>query len=237
MNTYKKNTGERIIAALIDYAVIYIVSQIIAFIPMLFIDFDLVGELMFSGLFGGTGGDVANSSELILYFMITIYGTLVVGVIYFGFIPWKWNGQTLGKKLFKLKAVNEYGENPGLFTHLLRAIQNWGTYVPALLGWLLFINYFAYWISAGAGGLLSGLVLIISFIMILAREDGRGLHDLMTGTYVISTNENLDRDFVEKTAQMGDWIEVDDPDDSWDNNNKKDGSSKEKDEDEDKWEF
>jgi len=60
----------------------------------------------------------------------------------------------------------------------------------------------------------------------------------MTGTYVISANENLDRDFAEKTAQMGDWIEVEDKDDQW---GKKDESQddwdKKKDEDDDEWEF
>jgi uncharacterized RDD family membrane protein YckC len=238
MNTYKKITGERIIAALIDYAAIYIVTQIISIIPMFFIGIDSTIDMLFSGAFGGVGGDAASEANLIIYMMITTYGGVLVSILYFGIIPWKWNGQTLGKKLFKLKAVNEYGENPKLFTHLLRAIQNWATYFVGLLGWVLFINIIVYSIVVMIGSVLFFIILLISFIMLLAREDGRGLHDLMTGTYVISANENLDRDFAEKTAQMGDWIEVEDKDDQW---GKKDESQddwdKKKDEDDDEWEF
>lgn len=237
MKTYKKITGERIIAAIVDYAVIYIVGQIIAIIPLFFIGFDSFIDMMFSGVFG-PGGEVGADSDMILFMMVSVYGTLLVGVLYFGIVPWKMNGQTLGKKLFKLKAVNEYGDNPSLWIHLFRAIQNWTTYFTGIIGWVIFINYWMYTIAIMIGSLLIGIVFIVAFIMLITREDGRGLHDIMTGTFVISTNENLDRDFVEKTAQMGDWIEVEDQDDDWGKDeDSEDDWDKKKDTEDDEWEF
>ena len=49
--------------------------------------------------------------------------------------------------------------------------------------------------------------------MMISREDGKGLHDLLAGTRVMKCDENLDEAFTIKTAQMSDWAEVTDPDD------------------------
>ncbi len=115
----------------------------------------------------------------------------------------------------KLKAVNEYGENPSFIQHFFRAIQNWTVYYTALIGWVIVINYLVFSVISMFSIVVSG-VFLVSFIMMLAREDGRGLHDLLTGTYVVKTDENLNKEFAETTAQMGDWVEVEDKDDEWD---------------------
>jgi uncharacterized RDD family membrane protein YckC len=140
---------------------------------------------------------------------------LLLSIIYFVYMPFKMEGQTLGKKLMKLKAVNEYGENPSFIQHFFRAIQNWTVYYTALIGWVIVINYLVFSVISMFSIVVSG-VFLVSFIMMLAREDGRGLHDLLTGTYVVKTDENLNKEFAETTAQMGDWVEVEDKDDEWD---------------------
>ena len=226
MKQYKKVSGERVVAALVDYVVMYGLGLVIAVLPMLFVGFDNFIDMLIGSSFETTG-DVMPEG-MIIYTMITVYVGFLVGVIYFVIIPWKMNGQTFGKKMLKLKAINEYGENPNLWQHFLRAIQNWSVYFSALIGWIVLIDYLVFSIISLLS-LVVSVVFLISFIMMLAREDGRGLHDMLAGTFVISTNENLDREFAEATAQMGDWVEVEDKDDDWD--------TEAKDKDDDEWSF
>ena len=207
MRGYKKASGERVVAALVDYVVMYIVSLIISVVPLIFIGFEnffdmILGGSMFDGEFGN------------FIYISSVIG-LLLSIIYFVYMPFKMEGQTLGKKLMKLKAVNEYGENPSFIQHFFRAIQNWTVYYTALIGWVIVINYLVFSVISMFSIVVSG-VFLVSFIMMLAREDGRGLHDLLTGTYVVKTDENLNKEFAETTAQMGDWVEVEDKDDEWD---------------------
>lgn len=229
MKNFKKVSGERIVAALVDYVAIYIMGLIISFIPMIFLGFDGFIDMLFGSALEPSVGAGEMPEGFIIYTMITVYAQVVLGLVYFVVVPRLWNGQTVGKKLLKLKAINEYGENPSLWQHFVRAIQNWTTYYTALIGWVIMINYLAFTLLS-IGSFLVSILFLISFIMLLAREDGRGIHDMISGTYVIKADENLDKDFVETTAQMGDWIEVEDQDDQWD-------KKKEEKSDEDDWSF
>jgi uncharacterized RDD family membrane protein YckC len=221
---FKKVSGERVLAALLDYVFMYIIGLIVSIVPIIFIGFDSFIDSLFSTTAAATG---EMSQEFILYTAITVYSGVVAGIIYFVVVPWKWNGQTIGKRIIKIKAVNEYGENPSFMQHFFRAIQNWTVYYSALITWVIFVNYWTFTILSLLS-LIVSLIFLISFILILAREDGRGIHDMLTGTYVIKADENLDKDFVEATSQMGDWIEVEDADD--------DGFMEEKKKD-DEWDF
>lgn len=230
MRRYKKVSGERVVAALIDYIAMYILGLVVAIVPMLFIGFDNFLDMFIGSAFEATGDVV--SEDLILYTMITTYAGVLIGVIYFVLIPWRMNGQTIGKKIMKLKAINEYGENPNLWQHFIRAVQNWNTYFTALIGWIIAVNYLLYSVTSIFVFVVS-IAFLVSFIMMLAREDGRGLHDMIAGTYVVSCNENLDKEFAETTAQMGDWVEVEDKDDDWDRSS----NDKDNNKDDDEWSF
>ncbi len=230
MREFKKVSGERVVAALIDYVAMYIIGLIISIIPIAVVGFSGGVDSIFDMLIGNpeVTGDVVPEG-MMYYTLITVYVGLIASVIYFVVIPWRWNGQTIGKKLMKLRAVNEYGENPTFFQHFIRAIQNWTVYYTALIGWVILVNYLMFSILSIAS-LLVYIVFIISFIMLLAREDGRGIHDMISGTWVIKDDDTVDRGFAEATAQMGDWVEVEDQEDDWD-------KKKDDDEDDDAWEF
>ncbi len=204
----RKVSGERIAAAVIDMIII----SIVAFIPTLIL-----------GLFYGFGGIWDNiimqenpldpTNEYITFIMVSVFSETILGVVYFSFVPYKMNGQTLGKKFLGIKAINEFGENPSFVQHLIRAIQNWGGYVMLPLSFLIFVNYLTYIFVSGALGLIPGFLMFISLIMILAREDGKGLHDLMAGTNVVKVTEDVDKEFVQKTTQMSEWAKVVEKDD------------------------
>lgn len=215
---FKKVTGERILAALVDSIIVGILSSI----PTAIILFkDGFGAFINSYIDSTTPG---TDSVLfgIDYMLITALVGFAVGIIYFAYIPYKWNGQTLGKKMMSIKAIDEFGNNPTLGKHVLRAIQVWDTYLSVIALPLLIIGTTQYSVLIGVLGSGISLLVFISLIMMLAKDDGRGLHDSMAGSYVVKADIDLDRDFVEKTTQMGEWAEVDYDFDKTDTKDKKD---------------
>lgn len=201
---YKKVPGERLVAAIIDSVIVGIISFIPAGIYFASIGFDsLIESIMMPSAIGGVEGLSAT------FQIVTMLSGLIVGVIYFVVIPRKYNGQTLGKKIMNIKAIDEFGNNPTFKNHFLRALQNWGVYTGSIALLLLLINTTVYSIVIVivSGGV--NILTFVSYIMILAQAEGRGLHDLIAGTYVVHAEIDTDKQFIEKTTQMGDWAEVD----------------------------
>ena len=205
----KKVSGERIAAAIIDS----IFTSIIEFIPL---------GVYFLVLISDSGGFEAFVEDFLLsstgtsetalsegFQVMAMTTSLVIGVIYFAFIPYKWNGQTIAKKLLKIKAVNEFGDNPTFMQHFIRAIQVWAAYVGVVMLPLLLVDFLTYsLISSGVQSLVS-LIVFISFIMLLARSDGKGLHDLMSGTMVDKEDTDFNAPFIQKATQASEWADVD----------------------------
>lgn len=214
MRNRKKVSGERLGAAIIDSIIVSIVSIIpIAIYMAITVDWsNALDSLLVNLTFGESG--YAN------FLFFTIGSELIIGIIYFAFMPFKMNGQTIGKKILRIKAVDEYGENPSLMKHTIRAIQNWGGYftVPMLL-LLLFTSQEVFVVVLGIFGNLVNLVVFISLILIFSREDGRGIHDMLAGTYVVHVDEDFNKEFAMKTAQMSEWAEIEDDLDSGFNTN------------------
>lgn len=210
MNQNKSIKGERFVAGLLDS----ILVGIIAFIPSIIIGFffgldDLVSMIMSDIVPSEAVIETEIENFTVIFTIATMVSSTVVGLIYFVWVPFKWNGQTLCKKMMKIKAIDEFGNNPTFKMHLLRAVQNWGAYVGIILLPIIFIDYFTHSLISGGIGSLISLITFVSYVLILARSDGRGLHDLMTNTFVVHESVDMNQEFVEKTTQMGDWAEVD----------------------------
>ena len=90
-------------------------------------------------------------------------------------------GQTLGKKLLKIKVVNKDGEKPSIWNMLLRSLFIYNI-VSALFS-IIFVNTFTYIYTIV--GYVEFFVIIVSFFMVTYKKDGRGLHDMIAGTNVI----------------------------------------------------
>lgn len=225
MNYRKKVSGERLGAAILDSIFVSIVSLIPMGIYMaIILDFDdIFNSLLVNLTFGEEG--------YTMFLVYSIVVELIIGILYFGLLPYKKNGQTWGKKILRIKAVDEYGENPTFIKHLIRAIQNWTVYisVPFLL-LMLIVNEEIFIIVFGLFGNVMNLVVFVSLILVFAREDGRGIHDLLANTMVVSADEDFNKEFAMKTAQMGEWAEVADLDDSG-------FQTEDKEEDKDEWKF
>ena len=215
----RKVSGERIAAAIVDALIVTIIAFIPAAILGVIYGLDGVFEIILL-----QDNPLEPTSDYITFMVITIAAETVIGILYFALLPFLWNGQTLGKKFLGIKAINEFGENPSFMKHFIRAIQNWGAYVMFPITFVIYVNYVTYLILSTAIGLIPNVAIVISLIMLLSREDGKGLHDLIAGTNVVKVTDDINQEFVTKTAQMSEWAEVVDYDkkgdkeekDAWD---------------------
>ena len=95
-------------------------------------------------------------------------------------------GQTLGKKLLKIRVVNKNNDKPSIWNMLVRSLFIYNI-ISILFSTVavnfLNINTFTYIYTAL--GYIEYFVIIISFFMVIYKKDGRGLHDMMAGTNII----------------------------------------------------
>lgn len=205
----KKVSGERVVAAIIDAVIISILLMIPTGLYLISYGFDGYMDLVIGD--AGNVFDIDNNSANFIIFTTLI--ELIIGILYFVVVPFKMNGQTLGKKMLGIKAINEFGDNPSFKQHFVRAVQNWSIYVTVPFLFLVYSNYITFMIVAAILGNVAGLAVIVAFIMMLAREDGKGLHDIIANSLVVKVDYDINKEFVESVTQMSDWAEVVDEDD------------------------
>ena len=142
--------------------------------------------------------DMFSSDEFVNQYQNTLkysaYSTgisLVCYLLYFvGFQKWNKN-QTIGKKLMNLKVVSKNKKDE---------VRIWQYVVRTLIVYNLFFNCLnvglALCLNANLFFTLSMIVSIIGYVitysgygMILFRKDGRGLHDLISGTEVVEVKD------------------------------------------------
>ena len=131
------------------------------------------------------------------YYYISKYSisyniVIIVGLIlYFGLFQKCCNGQTIGKKVMKIKIVDLDGKNPSFLKHVLRIIPMYYVYIGSLLP-LIINSILVFIIGKGHYMLVSNIISyvfltisLVSFIMINIRKDKRGLPDLFAKTKVV----------------------------------------------------
>ena len=111
---------------------------------------------------------------------------LIVSIIYYVVFQYLNKGQTLGKKLLKIKVVNKEGNTPSLYQMILRTFitNQIFTYLVTILLVLLatkeqFLSLYQTLNS------LATIFIIVSALMILYTNNLQGLHDKMAKTLVV----------------------------------------------------
>src|SRR2546430_644168 len=131
--------GNRGFAAVIDF----LIATVIAFTA------DVI--LAWAGAF--------NPANLFLFGGLTLIVTLGLIWAYFILLEWLWNGQTIGKRVFKLRVINEDG-SPAQFTAvLIRNLLRLVDFLPAFYG--------------------------VGVLVIVLSPKSQRLGDLAAGTYVV----------------------------------------------------
>ena len=117
----------------------------------------------------------------------TIVST-VLSIIYFVVLAYFMNGETLGKKLMKIKITSNNDKKLTMNNYLIRAlvIDSVLMNILTILIILLF-NKDIYLTSYNIISYVFSFFYIVSLAMILFSKNGRGLQDILANTKVIST--------------------------------------------------
>ena len=125
----------------------------------------------------------------VCYFVIY----LIVTIAYFVGFNYYTSGQTLGKKLFRLKIVNSKDdkEKVSILSYLIRAIFLYQPlyYIVKLIG-ILLLNQANYYQITSIFYDINYYLEFVVVLTIMIRTDGRGLHDLASSTRVASYDRN-----------------------------------------------
>lgn len=112
--------------------------------------------------------------------------TIGISLLYYVVFAYYMNGQTIGKKVMKIKVTSANGKKIGLNNFLLRSIVVdqllMKTVLIVMLMTLSKTNYISY--SEDVSNVFS-VILVLCFAFMLYRQDGRGLHDLISNTVVV----------------------------------------------------
>lgn len=127
--------------------------------------------------------DISHDMDKEIIMFNVLNGFLLVG--YFVILPYYYNGQTIGKKLMKIKIVSKSGELT-LNQLLIRAliIDGIGSLV-IMLSLVYILNGYSYFIVNSLLNVVETILTIISIVFIIRKENHRGIHDLLSGTEVI----------------------------------------------------
>ena len=118
--------------------------------------------------------------------------SLVLTTVYFVVLPYFMNGQTLGKKLMKLQIVSGNEKKLTMNNYLIRALFINSILLNTLgVLFILFLPKNAYFKANDVITYIFGAFFIVSISMILFRQDKRGLHDILSGTIVVSTDKKV----------------------------------------------
>lgn len=211
----KANSYKRVLAYLVDIMIISFVSLLLTyFVPTsenynklnkefetLTIDYRNQEVTMEEYLEKGTDINYQLNKEGVPQ---TIVST-VLSIIYFVVLTYFMNGETLGKKLMKIKITSNNDKKLTMNNYLIRAlvIDSVLMNIITIITILLFSKD-VYLTSYNIISYVFSFVYIVSLAMILFSKNGRGLQDILANTKVISTEtieekqEVLEKEIVNK---------------------------------------
>ena len=146
------------------YIVDFIVTGIITLIICLLCSFD-VYRVLVDSVFRGKD-TLLSITDMFAFYRAIFISTLLV-CAYFTLLPFLLDGQTLGKKLFRIKVVNERGEKASLKRLFIREI--FGKFL------LNFVSFF--------------FGHLISFVLLQSRKDKKSIADILAATIVVDVEK------------------------------------------------
>lgn len=124
--------------------------------------------------------------------------TITSTFIYFGIIQYFLKGQTIGKKILKLKVVSANDKKINILNFILRTLIINNVLLNTIdIILLASISKDIYFQSANITSLLKSIIEAITIFLVMTRQDNRGLHDLLFNTKVI----DLETSEIEKSKE------------------------------------
>ena len=141
-----------------------------------------------------TNSDEYKDQVIDLNYKVSSYGvvsrsiSVVASIIYFVIIQYFLKGQTIGKKILKLRVVSNKDKELNIGHYFVRSlILNNIIFSIILITGIYIFNETAYYNLSMVVSYLQLLVMSVIILMVVLRRDNRGLHDFVAGTKVIST--------------------------------------------------
>lgn len=117
---------------------------------------------------------------------ITSILTLVIIVLYFVVYQFYNDGQTIGKKIMKIKVISSNEKRLTMDNYIYRSMIINSLLINILIFILLLIGKdMIYFVGVGCLRFIDYLLIIISGIMIISSKSKRGLQDIIANTDVI----------------------------------------------------
>lgn len=122
-----------------------------------------------------------------------------VSVVYYVIIAYCADGQTLGKKIMRIKIVSNNGKNLHINNYLIRSLLINNILLDiissALIIFLSKANYITYYSKVSS---VFSLFLMTTLVLMFFSNNGRGLHDIIANTKIV----NVKRDEIEVTNEI-----------------------------------
>ncbi len=125
-------------------------------------------------------------------------------ILYFGVLPLVMNGQTLGKKIMKLRVVSNNEKKLNFWKYLIRIVILNNIWLSLInIGAVYVVNGVKFYYVTYVISMLSSLIYMLNLIMVMFRKDNRGLHDMIAGTKVIEVSNDVVVESVEEVKKDG----------------------------------
>jgi hypothetical protein len=125
-------------------------------------------------------------------------------ILYFGVLPLVMNGQTLGKKIMKLRVVSNNEKKLNFWKYLIRIVILNNIWLSLMnIGAVYVVNGVKFYYVTYVISMLSSLIYMLNLIMVMFRKDNRGLHDMVAGTKVILVSNDVVVESVEEVKKDG----------------------------------
>ena len=216
MKSNKASLLRRILAFLIDFALVTIIVVAISSLLPKNNNIDVLNRE-----FNDTVSNMENVSFSVSFNQIAlIYKDLdqarimysvinaVMIFIYFIFIPYFFDGKTVGKKILKIKTVRNDKECLSLKNLVIKNMIDTGLmYMLFSLTLIYILPGYSYFIFVIALSILQISLIVASICMIIKRKDKRGLNDILSGTKVVNDFEEtkLDSNNIENDIEVEKW--------------------------------
>lgn len=116
--------------------------------------------------------------------------SIIIYILYFVVYQVYNNGQTVGKKLMKIKVKSITDESLSINTMLFRTLIIYGIAANIInLMLILLLKKELYLSISNTISIIQSLIVIISVFMILFSKQKRGIHDIITKTEVVNKED------------------------------------------------